>query len=68
MRVNMKERYKWHDLRKNHEDLPTVDYGVLVVCRNRCYVVRRGRWLKEEVLSNGIGNYIAWRYIEEFRW
>lgn len=64
----MKDGHEWHDLRKDITDLPHIDDGVLVACQNHCYVVRRGRWLAEHVKENGLSGYVAWKYIDRFRW
>lgn len=33
--LEKQEKYKWHDLRKNPEDLPTVEHEVDIVCEKR---------------------------------
>lgn len=64
--VEKTEKYKWHDLRKNPEDLPE-NTGVYLVKRptDRCtyceytvFVYNTKLWIEQSV--------VAWREIEPF--
>lgn len=71
------EKYAWHDLRKNPEDLPYDDNTEFIVCAEYdngircvtlgCFMGNEGMVLPE--LGNWMRNkyhIIAWRYIEPF--
>lgn len=72
------DKYKWHDLRKNPEDLPEVgkaitylfevDYGCMVRrIYNSTTATYDGKYHFAKRKCNGnTYTYIAWKYIEPF--
>ena len=71
---NAQYKYKWHDLRKNPEDLPEISNKAVltghVMCGRRCYAVCQ---YTEYGFEDGINpaellnmSVIAWREIEPF--
>ena len=72
------EKYRWHDLRKDHNDLPNDDSIEFIVCveyrngKRECTVGcldLGGEMMLLPELGNWIGNgyqIIAWREIEPF--
>lgn len=69
------EKYRWHDLRKNPDDLPLVGYTVLAwfddgnaytcVRYNDCWAYSEYDCLRE-VNEENDKNIIAWREIDPF--
>lgn len=59
------DKYRWHDLRENAEDLPELDKRVLV-----CYQIDDATygyvtwWTDEDDLFSPIVEAIAWSYID----
>lgn len=76
--IEKQEKYKWHDLRKNPEDLPEVgkaitylfevDYGCMVRrIYNSTTATYDGKYHFAKRKCNGnTYTYIAWKYIEPF--
>lgn len=69
---NKQQKYRWHDLRKNPDDLPEDNKDVLVSVKNGC--VNRTRhdfygWINATSKSSyhySDKSVLAWREIEEF--
>lgn len=78
--VDYLERYRWHDLRKNPNDLPNGDWDKKILCVVRspirfyeryhiCHYVRGefiGFYEHKKVDSGIFQTVTAWRYIEPF--
>lgn len=70
------EKYKWHDLRKNPDDLPPVGHDVLVCVSNKTGKTYNRTWLldsstwrhatSKKQRSYVKGSVIAWKEIEPF--
>lgn len=60
-----KQKYRWHDLRKNPEDLPILYEKVLVYSDFKYSVASSGRagWYNGDCY---ISTPVMWRYIEPF--
>lgn len=61
------EKYRWHDLRKDPNDLPEHDLDDCVVAVNSNGFIRlniRSEWYVKNYMKER--NVIAWRYIEPF--
>lgn len=61
------EKYRWHDLRKNPDDMPEIGLPVIVCDIQKRVCIRtlvskreRYRWSQDKY------DVIAWRYIEPF--
>lgn len=73
--IDKQNKYRWHDLRKDPNDLPepmSTDIYVLADFNNYCnssYGIvdfsLDGEWCIGDFLPKGI-NVIAWKYLEEF--
>lgn len=62
------EKYKWHDLRKNPDDLPTTDRDVnFIDFDGDVYIgeLSNGKWYANQA-DDRIKNVIAWKEIEPF--
>ena len=60
------ERSKWHDLRKDPEDMPKLDRRILI-----CYVMAQEDlyitwWTKENDVFPMFIKPVAWKYIDRF--
>lgn len=62
-------KYRWHDLRKDPDDLPTADGVYLVAYKQEKYGTRlflNGTFAFNYELKASLSNLIAWREIEPF--
>lgn len=72
MDVQKYDKYRWHDLRKNPDDLPDEDiYPVLVLDGDRkclAFISPIGgcMWVDYST-DNDLENVVAWKYIEPFK-
>lgn len=58
------DKYRWHDLRKNPDDLPEEGHEVLILVNNACFLSRRSDYNYWSCL--GRVKVKAWREIEPF--
>ena len=70
------DKYRWHDLRKNPEDLPEEDTYVIVWDSGEPIMAKNEHWinyfgeLKVKWIDDTncfLRNVIAWKYIESFK-
>lgn len=70
------DKYRWHDLRKNPDDLPTISTGGYIVCvqhkddymkfYRQAGFVCNCFFIAYEDITKTINDVIAWREIEPF--